>query len=314
MIPANNDIRFEVTTLCNYHCIICPREQLRRPLQAMSNELFTGCIKVIKRDTAQYDTLTFAGLGEPLMDKHFLDKVEIARSQGFQHINLLTNGSLLTREKFLRMQELGMGTVRISFYGMTPASYAKVHGSHGRAEEYGQLRETIEEICALSRTTRLIMTFNVVPGANEDDLQAWISHWERRADLIEAWRPHNWVYGRNLRATKGARRKSCGRPFSGPLQVQVDGTVNMCCFDFNGDLALGDLKRQRLADIFSSEPFLQLRSCHQSGDYSGTSLICAGCDQRNADKADVMVYNSQFDIDSRVEMTSTTYRTLLRKD
>lgn len=310
MIPVNDDARFEVTTFCNYNCVICPREQLRRPREVMTNKLFEDCIGKIKDATGQYNTLTFAGLGEPMMDKQLIDKICIAKNNGFGQLNLLTNGSFLTRDRFLQMQEAGLSTVRISFYGMTPETYSGVHGSHSKPEEFQALCETVEELCALSRTTSLIMTFNVVPGVNERDLKAWIDHWEGRADLIEAWRPHNWVYGRQLRSIDGVQRKSCGRPFNGPLQIQVDGTVNMCCFDFNGDLTLGDLKTQSLKEIFSSQSFNHIQDCHKSGDFDDSGLICAHCDQRNANKSDVMVYNSKFMIEERVEMTSTTYRCL----
>ena len=36
MIPDNNEIRCETSTLCNYNCSICPREKLTRPKMQMS--------------------------------------------------------------------------------------------------------------------------------------------------------------------------------------------------------------------------------------------------------------------------------------
>lgn len=309
MIPHNNDIRFELTTYCNYNCVICPREQLSRPKTVISEELFTHCIDTILRDTNQYETLTFSGLGEPLMDKHFLKKAEIAQKKGFK-LNLVTNGALLTKEKFLRMQDLGMNAVRVSFYGMSAQSYSAVHGFKRTDDSYARFREKIEELCLMPRTTQMIMSFNVVPGINENDLDGWISFWEGKADLIEAWRPHNWVYGRTLRTVENDLRPSCGRPFSGQLQVQCDGTVNMCCFDFNGALTLGDLKTQSLKEIFSSDPFVSLYNCHKTGDYSNSDFVCKRCDQRNMNKQDVAIYNSSFNLEERVEMTSTTYQIL----
>ena len=100
---------------------------------------------------------------------------------------------------------------------------------------------------------------------------------------------------------------SCGRPFRGPLQVQVDGTVNMCCFDYDGHLTLGDLKTQSLQEIFSSPMFQKILECHTTGNFKDSGLICENCDQRNADKSDVMVYNSKFNIKERVKQLSTTY-------
>ena len=81
----------------------------------------------------------------------------------------------------------------------------------------------------------------------------------------------------------------------------------MCCFDYDGKLTLGDLKTQTLAEVFAGDLFKKLVACHMSGDYAGSGLICENCDQRNADKGDVMVHNSKFDIRERVAMTSTTY-------
>lgn len=308
MIPKSDDIRFELTTLCNYDCIICPREQLRRPKTVMSTPMFSRLLDAVLAGTDQYRLLTFAGLGEPMLDPDFLDKVRVGREAGLE-VLLLTNGSRLTEENFRRMDELGVQSVRVSFYGMTNASYAAVHRPPDAAA-FDQMRETLERIAAMPRRTKLLMTFNVVPGVNEADLAAWLSHWEPRVDLVEAWRPHNWVYGRALRPVSAVLRSTCGRPFTGPLQIQADGTVNMCCFDFNGDLTLGDLNSTSLAGIFDQEPFLKLARCHRSGDFAGAGFICERCDQRNVEKDGVMVYNSQFDIAERVEMTSTGYAKL----
>jgi hypothetical protein len=91
----------------------------------------------------------------------------------------------------------------------------------------------------------------------------------------------------------------------------VDGTVNMCCFDFDGKLTLGDLKKQPLKEIFTSPLYRKIARCHSTGDFAGSRLICSRCDQRNADKGDVMLYNSKFDIRERVNMTSTVYSRLV---
>jgi hypothetical protein len=119
------------------------------------------------------------------------------------------------------------------------------------------------------------------------------------------------VNGRNYRKVQTEKLKTCGRPFKTPLQVQVDGTVNMCCFDFDGKLTLGDLKRQSLSEIFSSPLYKAIVQCHESGEYTGSGLICENCDQRNKDKADVMIYNSKFEIKTRVGQVSTTYKKIV---
>ncbi len=63
MIPESNELRFEITTKCNYNCIICPREKLTRKKETMSFKLFKELFDRILSETHQYNTLTFPGMG-----------------------------------------------------------------------------------------------------------------------------------------------------------------------------------------------------------------------------------------------------------
>ncbi len=309
MIPSSSEVRIEVSTKCNYNCVICARDTLTRAKEIMPTERFKYYVNKIIKETDQYDTLTFSGFGEPLMDKDFIKKAEIAKRFGFD-VLLLTNASLLSTKLFKQINEVGLESIRISFYGMNADSYKTVHNVNGDVF-FERVRDTLTEICSMKRTTKIIFTYNVVPGANDRDVHDWIRYWEPIADLLEVWRPHNWVDGRDYRRVKPKKLDTCGRPFNGPLQVQVDGTVNICCFDYNGKLLLGDLKSQSLSEIFSSEAYRKIKKCHLTGNFEGSGLICEKCDQRNHDKSDIMVYNSKFDINERVRMVSTIYNKLI---
>ena len=310
MIPKNNDMRFEITTKCNYNCIICPRDKLTRKIETMSFELFKKLLDKILAETDQYDTLTFPGLGEPLLDETLDKKIKYARKKEIKNILILTNASLLSVERFKRLEDLGVTSIRVSFYGNDPISYMRVHGVKNK-NIFWQVRDNLEKIASIKSKTKLLFTFNVIDGNNDGCVKDWIDYWKDKVDLIEVWRPHNWVDGRKYRKVQKNKLKTCGRPFKGPLQVQVDGTVNMCCFDFDGKLTLGDLKTQSLKEIFNSSLYKKIKECHLSGNYKGSGLICENCDQRNADKSDVMIYNSKFDIQERVKMISTTYKKVI---
>lgn len=306
MIPQNNDIRIEVTTHCNYNCVICPRETLTRPLQTMSTGLFCELLDKILSETDQYDTVTFPGMGEPFLDPELPEKVHFVKSKGLKAL-LLTNGSLLSVDKFRELEEIGADSIRVSLYGHTSESYCQVHGISNN-HKYSQLKDNLVEICKLKKTCQLLLTYNIVEGTNDQELEDWISFWKDRVDLLEVWKPHNWVDAKEFRKVQPKLIKTCGRPFNGPLQVQVDGTVNMCCFDYNGKLLLGDLKTQSLHDIFEGTEFKELEKRHKSGDYTGSNLICEYCDQRNEEKTGILVYNSKYNIEERVHQTSSTYQ------
>jgi wyosine [tRNA(Phe)-imidazoG37] synthetase (radical SAM superfamily) len=309
MIPKNNEMRIETTTKCNYNCVICPRDRFTRIKETMSLELFETLFKKIVLETRQYNTLTFSGFGEPLLDPTLDDKIRFAKNYNFD-VLILSNGSLLTAKRFQELENLGVKSIRVSMYGITPETYARVHGLANSAQ-FENIKTELTRIAEIKKTTGLILTYNVVEGVNDRDTEKWIEYWKDRADLIEVWRPHNWVNGREYRPVQEKKVKTCGRPWNTPLQVQVDGTVNMCCFDYNGSLLLGDLNNQTLTEIFDSDRFKKILHHHKTGEFTGSHLICKNCDQRNATKTHVMEYNSKFKIEDRVEKLSTTYTDLI---
>lgn len=309
MIPKSNEIRFETTTKCNYNCIICTRDKFQRKIETMSLERFKNLFDKIGAETSQYNTVTFSGFGEPLLDKTLNDKIKYARSKGFE-VLILSNASLLTVKRFKELEDLGVKSIRISFYGLSPEVYSLVHGISD-LNRFNKVKETIVEIARMRKKTEIILTYNDVEGINSSETNSWIEFWKDHADLIEVWRPHNWVDGRNYRIVQNKKLRTCGRPWNTPLQIQVDGTVNMCCFDFNGKLLLGDLNKQTLMEIFSSDNFNKILHCHETGDFVDSNLICENCDQRNRIKSDVMIYNSKYQIGDRVGKVSTTYSNLL---
>lgn len=308
MIPDSNELRFEVTTHCNYDCVMCPREKLTRPLEVMSTKLFEEILGRIVKENKQFDTVSFPGFGEPLMDKGFVEKVRIAASHNMRTM-LLTNGYLLTPELFDELQNVGMESVRISFYGMTDESYDDVH-KPAKKGAFNKVTNNLLKICKIKKNTQVLMTLNVVKGMNDQDVQTWIDTWQPITDLVEVWRPHNWVDGMDYRDNALQKEKTCGRPWNTPIQIQADGTVNMCCFDFDGKLLLGDLKNNSLEEIFEGDAFKKILHHHTTGNYEGSGLICDVCDQRNIDKSDVAIYNSKFALKDRVGKVSTTYQNL----
>lgn len=308
MIPKSKEIRFETTTKCNYNCIICPREKLTRKIETITFEKFKYIFDKIIEETSQYNTIALCGFGEPLLDNTLDKKIKYMQKNDFD-VLLVSNASILTVERFKKLEKLGVKSIRISFYGMSSDSYSKIHGV-SNPSIFSKIKENIVEITQIKKTTDILLTYNIVDKINDMDTDKWIEFWEDKVDLIEVWRPHNWIYGKDYRKIQKEKVNTCGRPWTTPLQIQVDGTVVMCCFDFDGKLLLGDLNIQSLEEIFSSKLFNKILHCHNTGDFAGSNLLCENCDQRNKVKSDVLIYNSKFDISNRVKKVSSTYSNL----
>jgi len=306
MLPKNNEIRIEPTTFCNYRCLFCFNKCLQRKKETMSFDLFSNCIEKIISKTEQYDTLTFAGIGDPLCDDNLEDKIKAA-SFSFRKTLVITNALELSVERFKRLQDSGIYSIRVSFHGSTPESYSKNHGV--KEELYYLVKNQVERILNLKgRVAKILLTNIVVPGVNDSDyeIDLFKRMWLNKADMVEIWRVHNWIDGFNFRKLQDKRRNTCGRIFNGPLQIQVDGTVNACCFDYNGKIVFGDLKTQTLDEIFNSKEYLSVKEHHLSGIYD--DIACKNCDQRNEDRTESLIFSSKYeDLKDRVERTSTAY-------
>lgn len=308
MIPETNEIRIENCTLCNYSCQFCPHSTnaFTRKREVMSDELYKKIIDKTALELPQITEVTVSGFGEAFLDKGIINKIYYAKNRGYR-VHVVTNGSRLTKEVVDHLLYV-IDDIRISLHTTVEENYIKITGAR-----QGQLQHILDMIDyisthSLKKQSRIIITADIIKE-NKNDLDKLINDLGDKVDLIEAWKPHNWVTWGSYR--KGpVVKETCGRPWNTPIQVQVDGTVNMCCFDFNGELLLGDLKTQSFKEIFSGEEVEHIRECHSSIEkIKSCDLICSQCDQIR-DTGSIVLYNNKYSEKDRIGKTSTNYRSL----
>ena len=304
MLPINQEARIETCTYCNLKCIFCPHPTtFTRRKEIMPLEKFKFIVDKIKYEAPHIKHCTISGFGDAFVDPGILDKIEYATKQGFK-IHILSNGSLVTKEQILKMFcDFEVEDYRISLHTLNLKHFKKITG--GSKKDFYNTIENLEFAIKNKNKTKITIT-TVVIDINKNDWQEIVEEYENRVDLIEVWKPHNWITGKSYR--KGPITKTtCGRPFNGPLQIQVDGTINMCCFDYNGELLLGDFTKQSLNDIFNSEAYIKIRKWHEKQE-KDESLLCFKCDQLI--KFNPVIFNSKFLPEDRINRTSTIYHKL----
>jgi len=277
----------------------------------MHNGTFKSLLDKVMQETDQYTTVSFAGIGEPLKDGGLETKIEYIKKK-YPHVNvpIVTNGSLMNIDRFLNLQKAGVDIIRISFHGGTQESYRKIHKVNDFYKVLDRINMIIDK--KLNTKTKLAITLATIKGINDDSIEIWKKLWVDKVWLTEIWRAHNWTDAFDFREIQKERRVTCGRVFKAPLQIQVDGTVNMCCFDYDGKLVIGDLKTQSLKEIFSNKAFKKIAECHTTGNFENSKLICENCDQRNIDKIEALIFSSRFkNKEDRIMKSSTAYKPIL---
>ncbi len=298
------EVRYEVTDHCNAACIMCPRDAHEdgRPHGVMDLERFRRSIDEVTALGAKRIVLT--GFGEPLIDRTLEDKIAHAKSRGL-NTYVITNASLLTRERAERLMDAGLDELRVSFYGMRPETYNVVMARL----DFATALENVLGLLALRaargrRKPKLELTYLVVEQ-NASDVDAFRAFWEPRADAIEIWRPHNFGDGRDYRTRHDdpALKTSCGRPDNGPLQIQWNGEVIPCCYDYNNQIVLGNAFEQPVLEVLGGEPYRLIRAAHRTGRFD-LYPYCNQCDQL-LPHADALVFTNRHDLPPEVAVRLT---------
>lgn len=296
-VPHPRTLLFiEPVTHCNLQCSFCTSRFELRPHAVMSLETF--------RDYAgQAIAMGFADLaltpinGDVFMDKGIFDKLRLLEDwPGGHGVLIYTNligappGAL---DDVLAMRRLKQ--FQVSVYGHDFATFGRITG---RGE--GQFRRLLDNLAAAERivATRgrphgLSICLRTehnwrLDGSCDGELQAQLRRLQALGVPVTAHSTlDDWggligegdLGGLDMTLIRGrwlAKTGPCILPFYN-VQVLADGRVNACaCRDIKGDLVIGDLRRQPLAEVLSAAnpAYRALIERQRAGDFPDS---CRGC-------------------------------------
>lgn len=292
----NPECRIETTNVCNASCSMCARDEMTRSQGFMEVSFFKHLVEQAKEMGAT--TISPFGFGEPLLDSRLAEKIAICEDLGLETF-ITTNGTLCTWQRMYDLFLAGLNHIRFSIHGLYD-DYDEIHKGLSFDIVMTNLFSTI-----LLRDNRVTSNCKVsVTGIPmSDDKQDHLDIWTfAGVDYIELWKPHNWSNVKDYRKKTENRKKSCNRPFRGPLQIQWDGRVIPCCFLTNAELVLGNAHEQTLEEILKGKAYSEFRRKHEETDLTG--LPCENCDQLNIEQESPLLYSNR-DPERNLDTTSS---------
>jgi MoaA/NifB/PqqE/SkfB family radical SAM enzyme len=299
---SHPEVRYEVTDHCNASCIMCPRDEHEhgRAHGIMDQDKYEKSIDEVVSLGAKNIVLT--GFGEPMLDKKLELKISYAKKQGlFTYI--ISNGSVLNSKRAEKILKAGLDEIRISFYGMGADTYNTVMQGLDFETTKNGLLKFIKLRDEHNFKTKIQISYLTLPE-NEKDEQHFREFWEPLVDAIEIWRPHNFGDGRDYR-DRIEVKTTCGRPETGPLQIQWDGEVIPCCYDYNNKIVLGNAFEQPVLEILNEKKYRLLRYAHKAGLFN-LFPYCDQCDQL-LPHSDALVYSNRHNLpaEEAVKLSNT---------
>jgi radical SAM protein with 4Fe4S-binding SPASM domain len=258
---------------------------MTRKKDTMSMELY----KKIVDDAAQIGIkeLGLSNYGEPLLDKFLFERIEYAKSKGMQ-VGLTDNGTLLGRnDNVVRLLNSNPDWIEISIDGVTKQTYEKIRVGAKFEDLVDGFTKLVTERGKKNGNPAIYISC-VVQAENYDEIRSnkkRINKIFEGADYI-GFNPMDTRVGDKDKSlpsgidfrTPAKRIKynyPCRRPFN-TIIVLVDGSVALCCLDYDGKVRLGDLNVQSIKEVWNTERYKKIRSLQLEG--SGRQIeICKNC-------------------------------------
>ena len=242
-------IYVEISNKCNLSCAFCPGT--RRGSLAMSEERFAWLLPRLRPYT---DYLYFHILGEPLCHPKLGRFLELAQTQGFKVI-LTTNGTLLKQKQELLLASPALHKVHVSLHAFEANDLSVPFEDYLRdCFRFGQMAEGNK-----------IVVYRLWNEGGQNEMNQKILE-----QLHEAF-PGKWIHRRRGTAVGDRIFLEPGEKFDWPdlsapertgpffcyglrdqLGILADGTAVPCCLDHEGDIPLGNVFEEDLADILST--------------------------------------------------------------
>jgi wyosine [tRNA(Phe)-imidazoG37] synthetase (radical SAM superfamily) len=267
--PFPRQIQLETTNICNHSCSFCAYPAMQREHGTMDKALFRRVVAEAYQLGAREIGL-FAG-AEPLAYKGLEEMVAYCASLGYEYQYISTNGALGSPERFRKLMDAGLGSIKFSINAGTRESYRRVHGRDDFDKVLANLRFVSEYRRGLGRPFFLGVSFVAMDetAAEFEALKAQLGDAVDEVIYYEANNQSGQMEGLPL-----VPFSECALPFN-KLHVSLEGYVKACCNDYDNLLAIEDVKAAGLMAAWHSPRFQQLRQRHLDDDLQGT--LCGKC-------------------------------------
>jgi radical SAM protein with 4Fe4S-binding SPASM domain len=281
------ELHLELTNLCNADCVFCPYQFQTREVQFMSDEVFQKSVQDYIAAGGGSVGLTPI-VGDALIDPKFLERVLYLRSfRQIDRIWLTTNCILLDKFGVDEVLQSGITALNVSTAGFDEDMYRRVY----RNGSYQRMRRNVVELVNRNSAvgSPVAITIALRPDRPLDavvadpDFQPILAH-KPQLDFTWSFTSANGRITRDILPASmklrvvSSRPEPCVNTYNGPM-VLPDGTVMGCscvaAMDAVEDLAIGNVMKSSLAEIWQGAAIQKLRLSFTDGTLNST---CSGCD------------------------------------
>lgn len=293
-IPISTPFVVHVDTcnMCNFKCKFCTtgdHELLKkhnRPIGHMPYATFTKLIDDLTRFPTKVKDLIFHKNGEPLLHERIIDMMRYAKQKDVANkLILVTNGSLLTPKLSREIMSVGIDFMQISLEGVNAEGYKKVSGVD---IDYEKLVANVGYLFAHRHPDTTLNVKLMDCGLTEEEKQQFFDDFGKVCSTCDIEHPISYtqptVKDTSLGIMKGTThdmyestyKEVCTLPFY-TMNINFNGKVSACSFDWRHGLIMGNVNDESLPDIWNGKLYNDFRRIHLRKERNNHPL-CTGCE------------------------------------
>lgn len=271
-------VQIEISNLCNYRCIFCPRIKSVRKKGMIDDALFNRLVQEVYDFGAR--EMSFHYSGDPFLHPKLSEYVRKAKQVGYSYVYIDTNGSGATPEKIKDVIDAGVDSIKFSVNAGTRESYQFIHGvdAFDKVVEYivycNEYRKKVNPrmklfvSCVYTKYTehekkKVVELFpfcdEVIfqPAADFSGVMPEVN------ELLKGEGDNNY-----------SNKCPCPMIFGG-IYITYEGYLSACCTNFDNHVVVADLNKVSLKEAWYGEKMTELRKRHLENNLRG--LVCYNC-------------------------------------
>jgi organic radical activating enzyme len=311
----------ELTNRCNFNCAFCPNPSMTRPQGQMEEALARRLLdELAEKGLCRWVNLSL--MGEPLLHPRLLAIAEHGVRLGLP-IHLITNLSLLTRQRMEALLDLPIAHLALSLQTASPEDF-RLKAAPGRFS-FEQSMAIVEQAVRIkiARSSPTEISIHLLTTRLERPrAKALLESTRQRLGLAAHFRnrARAWAQGSSLAACRmrpirdplcfwlgldgfvpllpgvnlcfkratlwantllkegasvEARRKGTCQLALDTLGILWEGSLTLCCLDFDGVLSFAKVSQITISEALRSEGYQNLRSAFEQ--YRLPHAFCQHC-------------------------------------
>lgn len=278
LVRRPEQVDIEVTSICDADCIMCPRRSMARRQEPMAWDLYR---KIVDEAIAlRVPKLVLNGYGEISTLKTNLEYLAYIRQKS-STVKIVINTNGMRMDEALRGAYLKykIDVVNITIDGATAETFEAIRRHLKLDQVEGNVRSLLEERKKQGLKNPYVGVFMIVMEKNRHETEAFLKKWDGIADYVGLTglvsRIDSVIFAQAT--DKKWERTPCSYLWN-QMPILSDGTVALCCDDWDGQGKLGNARESSLKDLWFHQERQRLRLIHLAGK-AGSIPLCAGCRQ-----------------------------------